>query len=79
MSILLKPNYTSSTSLGLKQTLFNQSGGSGSFYQGDGGEYDEDAKEESPTEDRDGIAIIPPIDPQTIQLIDINDLIFPNH
>ena len=75
VTIMLKPNYSFSSGLGLKNTLFNQSGGSGSFYQGDGGAHDDDSHDDSNSDEREPMAVSPPIDPATIELIDINDLI----
>lgn len=65
---MLHRNYSLLSRLGLKNTLFNSGGGSGSFYQGgDGPEDDQEADQE----EREPAVICPPIDPQTIELIDV--------
>lgn len=68
---MIHRNYSFS-SLGLKNTLFNSGGGSGSFYQGDGDAHDDDSHNSE--EEREASVIHPPIDPQTIELIDIRHL-----
>ena len=65
---MLHRNHSFSSRLGLKNTLFNSGGGSGSFYQGGDGREDD---QEADQEEREPAVICPPIDPQTIELIDI--------
>ena len=72
---MLNSNSPIHSKLGLKHTLFNQGGGSGSFYQGDGGAGDDDSQDESSSQEHGKRAICPPIDPQTIELMDISELI----
>lgn len=72
IKMLQRSNFFSGT-LGLKNTLFNQSGGSGNFYQGDGG-HEEHDEHESEQDEQEVFTQYQPIDPQTIDIIDTTDL-----